>query len=123
MRSVSETDLIVVFGFTRPGRYHTRLGQKTTMRSVSETASMSAFQTDKLRSNLRSAEKIPREAGLEYVLITPARNEEQFIEQTIQSVVSQTTPPRKWVIVSDGSTDRTDEIVRKYVDQYSWLTL
>jgi glycosyltransferase involved in cell wall biosynthesis len=56
-------------------------------------------------------------------LITPARNEEQFIEQTIQSVINQTRPPQKWVIVSDGSTDRTDEIVRKYLDKYSWIEL
>ena len=39
-----------------------------------------------------------------YVLITPARNEAQFIELTIKSVVSQTVRPLKWVIVSDGST-------------------
>ena len=52
---------------------------------------------------------------LTYVLITPARNEEAFIEQTIRSVISQTVPPRKWVIVSDGSTDRTDDIVKEYL--------
>jgi glycosyltransferase involved in cell wall biosynthesis len=60
---------------------------------------------------------------LSYVLITPARNEEGFIEQTIQSVVAQTVPPRKWVIVSDGSTDRTDDIVKKYMTEYSWIEL
>ena len=48
----------------------------------------------------------------EYVLITPARNEEIYIEKTIQSVISQTVLPQKWVIVSDSSTDNTDEIVR-----------
>src|SRR3989442_949011 len=48
-----------------------------------------------------------------YVLITPARNEELHLEQTIQSVVGQTFRPAKWVIVSDGSTDRTDEIARR----------
>jgi glycosyltransferase involved in cell wall biosynthesis len=58
-----------------------------------------------------------------YVLITPARNEEAYIEKTIQSFISQTVLPEKWVIVSDGSTDRTDEIVRKYVAQYSWIEL
>ena len=42
-----------------------------------------------------------------YVLITPARNEEAFIEKTIQSVISQTVLPAKWVIVNDGSTDTT----------------
>ncbi|MCK4830926.1 glycosyltransferase family 2 protein, partial [bacterium] len=50
-----------------------------------------------------------------YVLITPARNEEDYIEKTIQSVISQTILPAKWVIVSDGSTDLTDEIVEKYI--------
>jgi glycosyltransferase involved in cell wall biosynthesis len=56
-----------------------------------------------------------------YVLITPARNEAQFIELTIKSVVVQTVLPLKWVIVSDGSTDGTDEIVGKYVAQHSWI--
>ena len=60
---------------------------------------------------------------LKYALITPARNEEQFIEQTIQSVISQTMPPQKWVIVSDGSTDRTDDIVKKYLTDYKWIEL
>lgn len=58
-----------------------------------------------------------------YVLITPARNEEAFIEQTIQSVVGQTILPRKWVIVSDGSTDRTEEIVRHYCVDHGFIEL
>src|ERR1700682_4730737 len=58
-----------------------------------------------------------------YVLITPAWNEAQYIEQTIKSVVAQTIRPLKWVIVSDGSTDGTDEIVRKYVAGYPWIEL
>jgi biofilm PGA synthesis N-glycosyltransferase PgaC len=64
-----------------------------------------------------------RPPALTYVLITPARNEERFIEQTIRSVVSQTVLPRKWVIVSDGSTDRTDEIVVKYQADHPWIEL
>jgi len=58
-----------------------------------------------------------------YVLITPARNEVLFIERTIVSVVAQTILPIKWVIVSDGSTDGTDDIVRKYVGEYNWIEL
>lgn len=58
-----------------------------------------------------------------YVLITAARNEEAFIGKTIQSVILQTVLPEKWVIVSDGSTDRTDEIVRKYAERYNWIEL
>ena len=60
---------------------------------------------------------------LRYILITPARNEEQYIELTLRSMVAQTHPPLKWVIVSDGSTDRTDEIVRGYADKYPWIEL
>ena len=60
---------------------------------------------------------------LTYVLITPARNEEAFIELTIKSVISQTILPMKWVIVSDGSTDRTDEIVKKYAAKHPWMEL
>ncbi|PYN72921.1 MAG: glycosyl transferase, partial [Candidatus Rokuibacteriota bacterium] len=58
-----------------------------------------------------------------YVLITPARNEELHLEQTIQSVVGQTLRPAKWVIVSDGSTDRTDEIARRHVAAHEWIEL
>lgn len=58
-----------------------------------------------------------------YVLVTPARNEAQFIESTIQSVVAQTIRPLKWVIVSDGSTDGTDDIVSRYAAEYRWIEL
>ena len=58
-----------------------------------------------------------------YVLVTPARNEEKFIESTIRSVVSQSFRPERWVIVSDGSTDKTDEIVRQFVCQHDWIEL
>jgi len=60
---------------------------------------------------------------LSYVLITPARNEAYLIENTIRSVISQTVLPARWVIVSDGSTDGTDEIVRRYSIEYSWIEL
>jgi glycosyltransferase involved in cell wall biosynthesis len=60
---------------------------------------------------------------LSYVLVTPARNEESFIEGTILSVIQQTTRPLKWIIVSDGSTDRTDAIVRSYCAKLSWIEL
>ena len=58
-----------------------------------------------------------------YVLITPARNEEGYIEKTIRSVISQTALPRIWIIVSDGSTDRTDETVNQYAKENSWMEL
>lgn len=58
-----------------------------------------------------------------YILITAARNEEAFIEKTIQSVIAQTILPLKWIIVSDGSTDRTDEIVNQYEKIYNIIKL
>jgi poly-beta-1,6-N-acetyl-D-glucosamine synthase len=61
--------------------------------------------------------------ALKYVLITPARNEETLIGQTIRSVISQTARPQKWVIVSDGSIDRTEEIAGRYAAEHSWIEL
>ena len=60
---------------------------------------------------------------LTYALVTPARNEAEFIAATIQSVVAQTVRPTRWIIVSDGSTDSTDDIVRQYAAQHAWIEL
>jgi glycosyltransferase involved in cell wall biosynthesis len=60
---------------------------------------------------------------LNYVLISPARNEADFIELTLKSVVAQTHRPLKWVIVSDGSIDGTDDLVRKYAVDNPWIEL
>lgn len=61
--------------------------------------------------------------NLSYVLLTAAYNEEHYIEETIKSVVAQVLRPQMWVIVSDGSTDRTDEIVRQYATRHSFIRL
>jgi glycosyltransferase involved in cell wall biosynthesis len=58
-----------------------------------------------------------------YVLITPARNEAQYIELTLESMASQRVKPLRWVIVSDGSTDGTDEIVNRYAAEHPWIEL
>ncbi len=60
---------------------------------------------------------------IRYVLITPARNEERFIEKVIQSVIGQTVLPSKWVIVNDGSTDATASIVGRYLAHHDWMEL
>jgi biofilm PGA synthesis N-glycosyltransferase PgaC len=77
-------------------------------------------ELQQIRSSQRDRDPI---AGLKYVLITPARNEAKYIELTIKSMVTQTVRPLKWVIVSDGSTDGTDEIVNKYLPDYPWMEL
>ncbi|MBK7631097.1 MAG: glycosyltransferase family 2 protein [Ignavibacteriales bacterium] len=60
---------------------------------------------------------------VKYVLITAAKNEELFIEKTIQSVLNQTIKPARWVIVSDGSTDRTNDIVEQYRKKNKFIDL
>jgi glycosyltransferase involved in cell wall biosynthesis len=58
---------------------------------------------------------------MKYVLITPSRNEEKFIQKTLDSMVAQTLLPVRWVIVDDGSTDRTGEIAEDYAKRYPWI--
>lgn len=58
-----------------------------------------------------------------FVLVTPVRNEQATIGITIESVVRQTMRPAEWVIVSDGSTDRTDEIVSEYASKHQFIRL
>ena len=66
----------------------------------------------------QESQSLPR-----YVLITPARNEEDFIEKTLESMIQQTAPPIRWVIVDDGSSDRTADIVERYAKSYPWIEL
>jgi glycosyltransferase involved in cell wall biosynthesis len=62
-------------------------------------------------------------SGERYVVVTAAYNEERHIENLIKSVVAQTHTPMRWVIVSDGSTDRTDEIVNDYAGRHDFIRL
>jgi biofilm PGA synthesis N-glycosyltransferase PgaC len=58
-----------------------------------------------------------------YVLISPCRNEADFMRQTLDSVVTQSVLPAHWVIVDDGSTDETPKILRIYADRYPWIQI
>ena len=60
---------------------------------------------------------------MKFVLITPARNEEAFIEKTLASMLKKTVLPERWVIVDDGSTDNTAAIVASFADGISWIEL
>jgi len=59
--------------------------------------------------------------NINYIIITPIRNEEKYIKKTLESMVSQTIQPHEWVIVDDGSTDSTTEIIDKYSKRYRWI--
>jgi poly-beta-1,6-N-acetyl-D-glucosamine synthase len=58
-----------------------------------------------------------------YIIISPVRNEEKNIEYTIQSVLSQTIKPARWIIVDDGSSDRTADIIKNYTSDNNWISL
>jgi biofilm PGA synthesis N-glycosyltransferase PgaC len=60
---------------------------------------------------------------LRYVVITPARNESHHMRGLIESMVAQSRLPLRWVIVSDASTDGTDEIVESYRHRFGWIEL
>jgi glycosyltransferase involved in cell wall biosynthesis len=58
-----------------------------------------------------------------YVLISPCRNEAQYMRQTLDSVAAQTIRPAKWVIVDDGSSDDTPRILREYARRFAWIEI
>jgi glycosyltransferase involved in cell wall biosynthesis len=58
---------------------------------------------------------------MKYYIIIPTHNEEKFIALTLQSIVEQTVLPSKVVVVNDGSTDKTEEIVNSFVEKYSFI--
>lgn len=58
-----------------------------------------------------------------YVIITPVKDEERYIETTIHAILRQTLRPKKWVIVDDGSQDRTAEILDIYAEHYDWIRI
>jgi biofilm PGA synthesis N-glycosyltransferase PgaC len=60
---------------------------------------------------------------MKYALITAARNEGKYLENTIKTIIAQTLLPVKWIIVSDGSTDKTNEIVLQYSAHYNFIAL
>lgn len=56
-----------------------------------------------------------------YVVISPCRNEAAYMRRTLDSMVAQSQPPRLWVIVDDGSTDATPEILAEYTAAHDWI--
>jgi len=60
---------------------------------------------------------------MKYVLVTPAHNEERFITKTLESMAAQTLLPERWIIVNDGSTDKTADIAGKYARRFPWIQL
>jgi poly-beta-1,6-N-acetyl-D-glucosamine synthase len=60
---------------------------------------------------------------VKYVVITPVRDEEKHMEATIEAVAGQTIRPTEWVIVDDGSSDRTGDIIDQYAAKFPWISV
>jgi glycosyltransferase involved in cell wall biosynthesis len=58
-----------------------------------------------------------------YVLISPCRNEADYMRQTLDTVITQSIRPSKWVIVDDGSTDATPRILTEYASKHDWIKI
>src|SRR5437763_1986031 len=56
-----------------------------------------------------------------YCLISPARNEAKYIKKTLDSVLAQTVLPRRWIIIDDGSTDETPQILADYAAKHELI--
>jgi biofilm PGA synthesis N-glycosyltransferase PgaC len=60
---------------------------------------------------------------LKYVVISPVRDEERYVELTLDSMARQTVKPERWIIVDDGSTDRTPEIIARYQKEHDFIQI
>jgi poly-beta-1,6-N-acetyl-D-glucosamine synthase len=58
-----------------------------------------------------------------YIVVSPVKDEERYVERTLQSVTQQTVLPVLWIIVDDGSTDETFKYLRHYADSFPWIQL
>lgn len=58
---------------------------------------------------------------MDYILITPAKNEDNNISTLIKSIINQSIRPKAWLIVDDGSTDSTSQIIQKSIEENSWI--
>lgn len=56
-----------------------------------------------------------------YVVITPVRDEAEFLPRVIDSMVSQTIRPQEWLVVDDGSTDGTKRILTEAAKRHHWI--
>ncbi len=58
---------------------------------------------------------------IKYTIVTPVRDEEDYLETTLMSVIDQTIKPTEWIIVNDGSIDGTGRIIDEYSKKYPWI--
>ncbi len=59
---------------------------------------------------------------MKVLIITPACNEEHHLSDLIESMIQQSVLPVEWIIIDDGSTDNTSNLIIKASNKYSWIT-
>jgi hypothetical protein len=62
-----------------------------------------------------------RSTNSKYVLISPRLDEAKYMRETLNSVVRQSVGPSNWIIVNDGSTDSTPEILAEFQTKHNWI--
>ena len=72
-------------------------------------------------SNKSSSSKTNSNGFIKYVVISPVKDEAEYLDDTINSMIQQTIRPVMWVIVNDGSKDGTEAIINNYARKYSWI--
>lgn len=60
---------------------------------------------------------------MKYYIVIPSHNEQNFVSQTLDSLIKQTVLPEKVVVVNDNSTDRTEEVIAAFIKEYPWIHL
>lgn len=58
-----------------------------------------------------------------YLVISPCRDEAEYMRRTLDSVIAQTVRPLLWIIVDDGSTDQTPDILAEYAGKYDFIKI
>jgi len=73
--------------------------------------------------SMEKFQPVSRPVGRRYCLVTPCRNEAQYIRTTLETTCGQTAPPALWVIVDDGSTDETPQILQEFADRHDYIKI
>ena len=72
---------------------------------------------------MKTFKGISRPDGRRYCLITPCRDEAQFIRTTLETTCAQSIQPALWVIVDDGSSDETPQILAEYAERFDFIQI
>jgi glycosyltransferase involved in cell wall biosynthesis len=83
----------------------------------------SCISEEGLEESQTMCDSSPVKLDNRYALITPVRDEEAYIGDMIASIAAQTIPPSLWVIVDDGSADKTAQIVSDFASHFPFIKL